>query len=250
MAKAKGAIEEFSITMSPKKNKLRVAGAVAALALLALAVSCKGFFQNPTVSTITIDPPNPTVAFGSGAASLQLTAAATYNDGSTGTLTGGTSCTGSTVCWSSSDTTVATITTGGLLTGVSAGTTTITAASGSITGTTTATAAEVISSMTISPTTASIPADGETVVNFTIEGVTSSGQQNISSLVTLSLELNGTPTPNIVTCSPSTDSNGNSVQSCTAAVDSVTQNTTYSLVVTYSGYTGVPISANVTVTVP
>jgi trimeric autotransporter adhesin len=237
--------------MPPINRKLRLAGALAALLTLSLAISCRGFFQNPTVSTITIDPPSPTVAFGSGASSLQLTAAATYNDGSSGTLSGGTSCTGNSVCWSSSDTTVATITSGGLLTGVSAGTTTITAASGSITGTTTATAAETVSSMTISPTTASIPADGETLVNFTIEGVTSSGQQNISSLVTLNLELSGTDEPNIVTCSPSTDSNGNSVQSCTAAVDSVTTQTTYSLVVAYSGYTGTAqVAATLTVTVP
>jgi trimeric autotransporter adhesin len=126
--------------MSSTKNKLRLAGAFAALAALALAVSCTGFFQNPTVSSITIDPPNPSVDFGGGSdTTQQMVAAATYSDGSTGTLTGGTSCTGSTVCWSSSDTTVATITTGGLLTGVSQGTSTITAASGAITATTTAT---------------------------------------------------------------------------------------------------------------
>jgi hypothetical protein len=122
--------------MSSTKQKLRLAGALAALATLALAVSCTGFFVNPTVSTITIDPPTPSVSM---ASNLQLIAAATYSDGSTGTLTGGTSCSGSTVCWSSSDTTIASITTGGLVTGVSQGTATITAASGAITATTTAT---------------------------------------------------------------------------------------------------------------
>jgi trimeric autotransporter adhesin len=122
--------------MSSPKYKLRLIGAFAALAALALAISCRGFFQNPTVSTITIDPPSPSVDTG---ATQQMTAAATYSDGSTGTLTGGTSCTGNTVCWSSSDTSVATITTGGLMTGVTEGSATITAASGAITGTTTAT---------------------------------------------------------------------------------------------------------------
>jgi len=102
----------------------------------ALTISCKGFFQNPTLTTITIDPPTPSINQG---ATQQLTATGTFQDTSTSTLTGGTSCSGNTVCWSSSDTSVATISTGGLLTGVAQGTATITAASGAITGTTTAT---------------------------------------------------------------------------------------------------------------
>lgn len=237
--------------MSSAKQKLRLISAIAALAVLGLAVGCKGFFQNPTVSTITIDPPSPTVAFGSGAAPLQLTAAATYSDGSTGTLAGGTSCTGHTVCWSSSDTTVATITSGGLLTGVSAGTTTITASSGSITGTTTATAAETISTMTISPTTTSIPADGSTVQDFLIMGTTSSGQQDISSLVTLTLEQNGQSVPNVLSCTAGTNNSGQSVQSCVAASNTTGTQQVYNLVVTYSGYTGTTVvQATVTITIP
>ncbi len=235
--------------MSSTKSKLRLAGALAALAALALAVSCTGFFQNPTVSSITIDPPNPSVGFGSGAASLQLTAAATFNDGSSSTLKGGTNCTGNTVCWSSSDTTVATVTTGGLLAGVSAGTTTITASSGSITGTTTATVAETVSSMMITPATAGVTADGgATSAIFTITGVTSSGQQNISALVTLTPEQNGTAVANVVTCGPGT-ANGENVQICTAATGSIQAQQIYSMVVTYAGYTGTAIvAATLTVT--
>jgi len=234
--------------MSSTKQKLRLAGAFAALATLALAVSCKGFFQNPTVSTITVDPPNPSVSFGTGSTPLQLSAAVTYNDGSTGTLSGGTSCTGNSVCWSSSDTTVATISTGGLLTGISAGTSTITASSGSIIGTTTATVAETVSAMTISPETGSIVADGTDIQNFTITGTTSSGQQNISALVTLTPEQNGVAVPNIVTCAASTDGSGNPLQSCTAGTGTVSTQQTYTMVVTYSGYTGtIQVSALLTV---
>jgi hypothetical protein len=230
------------------KNRFRLAGAFTALATLALAISCRGFFVNPTVSTITIDPPSPTVSFGTGATSVQLTAAATYSDGSTGTLTGGTSCSGNVVCWSSSDTAVATISTGGLLTGVSAGTTTITAASGAITGTTTATAAETVSAMTISPTSATIPADGATVQDFTIEGSTSSGQQDISTLVTLELEQNGTSESGL-TCTTGTNSNGSANQECTIATGTATGS--YTVVVQYSGYTGTAaVSAALTVTAP
>jgi hypothetical protein len=120
----------------PSRNKLRIAGSFATLLLFALGLGCKGFFQNPVLTTITVLPPTPSISQG---ATQQMTASATYQDGSTSTLTGGTSCSGNTVCWSSSDTTVATITTGGELTGVAQGTATITAASGAITGTTTAT---------------------------------------------------------------------------------------------------------------
>jgi hypothetical protein len=227
--------------MSSAKNKLRLAGAFVALAALALAVSCTGFFQNPTVSSITIDPPNPTVAYGANAATQQMTAAATYNDGSTGTLTAGSSCTGNTVCWSSSDPTVASISTGGVLTGLSAGTTTITAASGSITATTTATAAEVVTSVVITPATSGVIANGTDQANFTITGTTQSGTQNISALVTLTPEnpLGTVATDGIVSCIASTDASGPD-QSCTAASD-LTAATTYYLVVTYSGYTGTAI---------
>jgi hypothetical protein len=234
--------------MSSTKNKLRLAGAFAALATLALAVSCKGFFQNPTVSSITIDPPNPSVGFGNGAASLQLTAAATFNDGSSSTLKGGTSCTGSTVCWSSSDPAVATVTTGGMLTGVSAGTSTITASSGSITGTTTATVAETVSSMTITPASAGITANGTNAAQFTIMGVTTSGQQNISALVTLTPEQNNVAVPGVVNCIATTDGSGNPIQSCTVNSGAISSQQTYTMVVTYSGYTGTAqVSATLTV---
>lgn len=234
--------------MSSTKNKLRLAGAFAALATLALAVSCTGFFQNPTVSSITIDPPNPTVAFGPNAATQQMTAAATYSDGSTGTLSAGTSCTGNTVCWSSSDPTVASISEGGLLTGLSAGTTTITAASGSITATTTATAAEIVTSVTITPITGGITANGTDTANFTINGTTQSGSQNISALVTLTPEnpLGTVATDGVVSCIATTDSSG-PVQSCTAS-SNLTTATTYYLVVTYSGYTGTTVFATLDVT--
>jgi trimeric autotransporter adhesin len=157
--------------MSSIKQKLRLAGAFAALATLAVAVSCKGFFVNPTVSTITVDPPTPSVSVG---ASQQMNASATYSDGSGGTLKGGTSCTGSTVCWSSSDTTIASVTTGGLLTGVATGTSTITATSGAITGTTTATVTlGNVTGLNINPTTISIPASS--TQNFTVSATLSSG---------------------------------------------------------------------------
>jgi trimeric autotransporter adhesin len=167
--------------MSSMKNKFRVAGAFIALTTLALAISCKGFFVNPTLTTITVDPPTPSISQG---ATQQMTATGTYQDGSTATLTGGTSCSGNTVCWSSSDTTIATITTGGLVTGVAQGTSTITAASGAITGTTTATIAlSNITGLTLSETTYTISA-----VNDTVDAIayaqTPGGKVDISATAT------------------------------------------------------------------
>jgi hypothetical protein len=148
--------------MSSAKQKLRLVGAFAALAVLALAVSCTGFFVNPTVSTLSILPPSPTVSVG---LSTQLNAAGTDSNGNPITLTGGTSCTGTTVCWSSDTPGVATISAGGTLTGVSAGTSTITAASGTATATTTATVtlANVTSIVLVPNTSFSMAADSTAV---------------------------------------------------------------------------------------
>jgi len=135
----------------PSRNKLRIAGSFAALLIFALGVGCTGFFVNPTVSTISILPPSPTVSVG---LSTQLSAAGTDSNGNPITLTGGTSCTGTTVCWSSDTPSVATISTGGTLTGVSAGTSTITAASGTASATTTATVTLAnVTSIVLSPNT-------------------------------------------------------------------------------------------------
>ena len=81
------------------------------------------------LASINITPVNPSIAVG---ATQQFTATGTYSDGSTQDLT-------SSVIWSSSSTPVATVATSGLATAVAAGSTTITATSGSITGTNTLT---------------------------------------------------------------------------------------------------------------
>lgn len=79
--------------MSSTKHKLRVAGAFAALAALALAVSCKGFFVPEQLASITISPSSPTVPLGG---TTQLEAFGTNTDSSSaGNIT-------SKVTWSSS----------------------------------------------------------------------------------------------------------------------------------------------------
>ncbi|HLK32413.1 MAG TPA: Ig-like domain-containing protein, partial [Terriglobales bacterium] len=89
-----------------------------ALALLVVlgAVSCRGFFVNPTLSSINVTPTTASVAVG---ATQQFTATGVNNDGTQASL--------HSVTWSSSNSTVATVTAGGLAKGVAAGTATITA---------------------------------------------------------------------------------------------------------------------------
>src|ERR1700678_3687191 len=172
--------------MSSRKTSLRVAGAFAALATLALAISCRGFFQSPTITSITIEPSSPSVSQGQ---TEQLNAAGTDSEGNSYTLTGGTTCSGTTVCWSSSDTSTATITSGGLLKGITVGSATITASSGtaSATASTTVTLGNV-TAITISPPTSvgrSVATTAAGSQCFSVEATLSSGpEQDVTSTVT------------------------------------------------------------------
>ena len=79
---------------------------------------------SPLLASISVTPTNPSIAVGN---TQQFMATGTYSDGSTQNLT-------STTAWSSSAPGFATITAGGLATGVALGTTTISATAGSMTG--------------------------------------------------------------------------------------------------------------------
>jgi uncharacterized protein YjdB len=97
----------------------RTAAALSTLLLLVLA-GCHGFFQAPVLQSITITPATGPVS----PPTTTLTATGTYDDGSTGTISS------SKLTWASSDTTKATVDANGVLTGIAAGTTTITATNG------------------------------------------------------------------------------------------------------------------------
>lgn len=84
--------------MSSTKRKLRLAGAFAALATLALAISCTGFFVTPTLTSLAIGPQNVSLA---PTATQQMVATGTFSDGSTKDVTGKST-------WFSSDQSVAT----------------------------------------------------------------------------------------------------------------------------------------------
>jgi hypothetical protein len=170
--------------MSSTKQKLRLAGAFAALLTLGLAVSCKGFFQNPTITSITINPSNPSV---SQASTEQLNASGTDSTGNSYTLTGGTTCSGTSVCWSSSDTTIATITSGGLLKGISVGSATITANSGTASATASATVTlGDVTALTVTPGSTSLPVSSTATTCFTAKATLSTGgpEQDVTATAT------------------------------------------------------------------
>ena len=148
--------------------------------MLALTAGCEGFFVDPTLTALVVAPTSASLTLGQ---TQQLFLTGTYDDGSTKDLTGSAQ-------WTTSDTTVATVSKGGLVTAASTiasppGTATITAASGTLSATSAITVnTGPLTAITISTTTPN-PADGQTVV-FTAMGTYSgsSTQQDITSLVT------------------------------------------------------------------
>ena len=109
-------------------RRLTLTGAVC-LFLVPSLISCSGFFIKPSISSIFITPSAATVGVGQ---MVSLAADATYSDGTQNQISG------NSVGWTSSDTTIATVTSpGGAVTGVGIGTATITASSQGINGTAT-----------------------------------------------------------------------------------------------------------------
>lgn len=86
-------------------KKLKLIGSFAVLLSLAFAVSCKGFFVNPTVTSMAIGPANLSLA---PSTSFHMVATATYSDGTTSDVSGKS-------LWSSTSSNVATFTSPGTL---------------------------------------------------------------------------------------------------------------------------------------
>jgi len=148
-------------------------GLVVAFVLIP-GTGCTGFFVNPTLSTLTVGPQTPSIQQGS---TLQMTATGTYNDGSIKTLT-------NSAFWSTSDSTIASVGTTGLVTGVAPGTATITAESGTTVGSTSITIQlGNITSIAVTPTNSTMN-QGSTQ-QFTAKATTSGGTtEDITSSAT------------------------------------------------------------------
>jgi trimeric autotransporter adhesin len=201
-------------------RKLALTLAFTILVALASGVSCRGFFVNPTLTSITVNPTAPSVQVGT---STTLQAYGVYSDGTGNYLTSG-------VSWSSSDITIATVTGSGSasLTGVATGTATITASSESVTSTASATVFIVVSALGITPTSNS---EGENDDTATYVVYANNNQQNnVSSGAQVLVYQGGTQ---VTTIACTYDSVGND-QVCSAS-NAVPG--TYQLVASYPGTT-------------
>jgi len=232
--------------MSSINPGIRVVSAIAALATVAFLASCNGFFTNPTLQTISLQPATPSLAVN---ATQQMEAWGTDSSNNRSLLTSG-------VSWeitnisATNGGTVMTITAGGLVTATSVGTATIQASAQGITGSTTASTVELTSSMTITPPTATITDTGTAFQGYTIKDANGN---NISSLVTVTAEQNGTAVSSLP-CGYEIGGTSDGMQDCVPASNLVAAGSpaqTYSIVVTYSGYTGTaPVTAQLTVDAP
>lgn len=170
----------------------RIMGAIAALIVLAFLASCRGFFVNPTVTSLAIGPSNLSLA---PSTSYQMIATATYSDGSTGNVTGQ-------ALWTSSAPSVANFTAPGLLAAASLqslgsnlpGTTTVSASyqTSSAAGQT-VNVCPVVQNMQLTVSLSStgtggssVSAAGGTTIYFTVTGTFSgvTGTQDVSASVT------------------------------------------------------------------
>jgi len=127
-------------------------------------IGCKGFFIGPTLSSVSVAPSTPSIAIGK---TQQMTATGTYDNGSTDNITDSAS-------WATSDVSIATVSSMGLVTGVSQGSATISATLDGITGSTTVTITVAnLASISITPTSKSI-SSGETQ-QYTAIGILQNG---------------------------------------------------------------------------
>lgn len=153
------------------ETKSALAALVCVLLVVTVSTSCGDFFPSSSeIVAMTISPTSGLVAPG---ATTQFTVSGTLGNNQTEDVTG-------MVNWSSSNTSVATITQAGLATGVALGTTTITAAATS--GGVKVTAPLLVSnttSITVTPATATIVPGGTQQLTATDQT-----SKNISSSVT------------------------------------------------------------------
>ena len=156
-------------------NSPRFSTTAVMIGALIVMSSCAGYIpQNQTTLTsIDVAAANMTLAVG---ATQQATATGHYSDGTTQDLT-------ASAAWSSQNTSVATVSGAGLVTAKTAGTTLITASSGTVSGSVTFTvAAATLKSLAVTPANPTLAKNA--TQQFTATGTFSDGStQNLSSSV-------------------------------------------------------------------
>lgn len=223
--------EGVSTNMSFTKQRIRVAGAFAALAMLALAVSCKGFFVKPTLTSIAVGPASPSIQTGTTNNTVQMFAVGTNNDGSTGNPS---------VLWSltPNDDSIATISATGLVTSVATGTATVTATANdnpSITGTQSLTViVGCIQSIKLSPTTGTIANGGNPSVQIYATAQTCNGSVDITTVANWISSNTSIATVSAGFVSPTAASGADGTVTISASAGGITSSP--SATITVSGY--------------
>ena len=208
-------------------RKLPITLAFAVLLGLAFGASCKGFFVDPVLQSIAIDPTSPQVNVGS---TITLRVFGTYDDGSRKQVKTG-------VSWKSETTDVATIDANtGVLTGVAPGSSIIDASAQALPASATASVILVGAALAVTPTATSVHADGSSVT-FTFTGTV--GTKSVDITTDNGGTLTITPSSTTLTCAPVAGT-----EVCTA--DTGTALGQYSITMTYPSATN---SATATLTV-
>lgn len=160
--------------MSTSKRKWLLFSAFLGLVSL-VGVGCRGFFVNPTLTSMTVTPASPNLQIGG---TLQLIATGNNDDGSTKNLT-----TSST--WTTSDASKVTVSSTGLVKGIASTTgVTITATNGTVSGTDTVTVGQTTQALSLSSSPSS-------PISLTIVGS--------NSTITFTATLNGSDVTNSTT---------------------------------------------------
>jgi len=160
--------------MLSSRRKLQLIASFGLLFLIAaVSVGCNGFFVDPILQTITVGPTGVGILVSK---TQQMTAIGTYDDGSQKNITGSSSTT-----WTTNDQTIATVSSAGLVTGVGAGNSTVTATNGVATGSASITVSlNGVTSILVTPSSQSVSASGG--VPFCLVATATPGNVDISTL--------------------------------------------------------------------
>jgi hypothetical protein len=218
-------------------RKLWVTLAFTVLMAVAFGVGCRGFFQPNVLESIVIQPPSVNLSVN---AVQQFSAYGTYEDGTRSLISTG-------LIWTSSSPSIS-ITAGGSATGltVTSAAATITGSAQGLSGTATASVIGDVVNMTVSPTTGTVTAGGQSVT-FTFAATpgppTFITEDDGGTLTT-------TPDDGIFTCTVGVNQDNNPAEVC-ALSSGGTPSSSYTLFMSYPSTSGGTVNsptATVTVT--
>lgn len=159
-----------------EKIKTTILCALLATVIVVACTACNGFFVDPVLTSVQVGPAGVTLLVN---AVQQYQATGTYNDGSVKAL--------SSIVWSSSPTSSASISPTGLVKGIAAGAVTITASSGTVSGTASLTVQTApLQSITVTPAnpTVSLSSGGLTKQFTATAKYTDGTTQDVTATVT------------------------------------------------------------------